>query len=241
MNFEFIKADKQCGQLIIDTHLMTDGIIFAAVAHRNPKRLKLRIIKQDKMVTFDLKNDGQSEIFPLQFGDGMYQIVLYQNVVSNRYTTIGTIYLDVKLKDENACYLMPNQYINYHENKELIQLTQQLCQNKTKNESYKEIKQYIKEHFIYDYIKATTVKDGMLPDIKRTMQKHCGICYDLAAMATAMLRIMGIPTKMVIGHADSQYHAWVEIINGNKKIIYDPTIDIAGIMKVKKYTTERYY
>jgi len=73
------------------------------------------------------------------------------------------------------------------------------------------------------------------------MQRHCGICYDLAAMATAMLRIMGIPTKMVIGYADNQYHAWVEIINGDKSIIYDPTVDIAGIMKVKKYTAERYY
>lgn len=241
MTYSFKKIDKQNNQLVIDSSGTNDGYFFAAVAHKTPKRLKLRIIKQDKMATFDLKNNGQFEIFPLQFGDGMYQIVLYQNVIGNRYTTAGTIYLDVKLKDENACYLIPNQYINYHENKELIQLTQQLCQNKTKNESYKAIKQYIKEHFIYDYIKAITVKDGMLPDIKRTMQKHCGICYDLAAIATAMLRIMGIPTKMVIGYADNQYHAWVEIISGDKRIIYDPTVDIAGIMKVKKYTAERYY
>ncbi len=47
-----------------------------------------------------------------------------------------------------------------------------------------------------------------------------------------MLRIMGIPAKLVIGFADNRYHAWVEVIGSNKTIIYDPTFEIYNVRKV---------
>lgn len=81
----------------------------------------------------------------------------------------------------------------------------------------------------------------MLPDIKGLLKKKVGICYDIASLAVAMLRISGIPAKLVIGMADKNYHAWVEIINNGGKILrYDPTFDIYN-KKVNKYIVERYY
>lgn len=241
MIYSFKKIDKQNNQLVIDSSGINDGYFFAAVAHPTNKKLKLRVIKDKDTQTYDLKNNGTFEMFSLQFGSGCYQIVLYENAYSNKYSTAGIIYLNVELKNKNCCYLIPNQYINYHQIPELITLTKQICIAQSKNENLKIIKLYIKNNFAYDFIKAVKIQKGMLPDIKRTLEKRMGICFDLASLAVAMFRIIGIPAKLVIGMADKQYHAWVEIIGENKSILYDPTQEINAIGKVKDYIPERYY
>lgn len=241
MTYSFKKIDKQNNQLVIDSSGINDGYFFAAVAHPTNKKLKLRVIKDKDIQTYDLKNNGTFEMFSLQFGSGCYQIALYENAYNNKYSTAGIIYLNVELKNKNCCYLIPNQYINYHQIPELVTLTKQICVAQSKNENLKIIKSYIKNNFAYDFIKAVKIQKGMLPDIKRTLEKRMGICFDLASLAVAMFRIMGIPAKLVIGMADKQYHAWVEIIGENKSILYDPTQEINAISKVKDYIPERYY
>ena len=241
MTYSFKKIDKQNNQLVIDSSGINDGYFFAAVAHPTNKKLKLRVIKDKDTQTYDLKNNGTFEMFSLQFGSGCYQIALYENAYSNKYSTAGIIYLNVELKNKNCCYLIPNQYINYHQIPELITLTKQICIAQSKNENLKIIKSYIKNNFAYDFIKAVKIQKGILPDIKRTLEKRMGICFDLASLAVAMFRIMEIPAKLVIGMADKQYHAWVEIIGENKSMLYDPTQEINAIGKVKDYIPERYY
>ena len=241
MIYSFKKIDKQNNQLVIDSSGINDGYFFAAVVRPTNKKLKLRVIKDKDTQTYDLKNNGTFEMFSLQFGSGCYQIALYENAYSNKYSTVGIIYLNVELKNKNCCYLIPNQYINYHQIPELITLTKQICIAQSKNENLKIIKSYIKNNFAYDFIKAVKIQKSMLPDIKRTLEKRMGICFDLASLAVAMFRIMGIPAKLVIGMADKQYHAWVEIIGENKSTLYDPTQEINAIGKVKDYIPERYY
>ena len=38
-----------------------------------------------------------------------------------------------------------------------------------------------------------------------------GICFDYAALMTAMLRSQDIPTKLVVGYTGSLYHAWINV------------------------------
>ena len=242
MNYIFKGVDKRNGMLGVDSHEISHGFFFAGITTPVPQRLKLRIIKNTYSSTFDLKNDGSFEMFPLQAGNGQYQIKLYKNISGNQYNIVGTVILNVALQTKNTSYLVPNQYINYHQIPELVNMTQRMCYGKTKNESFNIIKKFIKTHFSYDYIKAVQVKKGMLPDIKGLLKKKMGICFDIASLAVAMCRICNIPARLVIGMADNQYHAWVEIMNENgKNIYYDPTFDIYGINKVKKYVPERYY
>ena len=63
------------------------------------KRSLERIIKDKDTQTYDLKNNGTFEMFSLQFGSGCYQIALYENAYSNKYSTVGIIYLNVELKN----------------------------------------------------------------------------------------------------------------------------------------------
>ena len=231
MNYSFKSVDKRNERLAVDIKGVNDGYFFAAITIPTTKKLKLRVIK----------NDGSFEMFSFPFGDGDYLIILYEHAYGNRYATIGTVNVTVKLKNKNSPFLVPNQYVNYNQVSEVVRLTKELCGGKTKDDCYKIIQNYIKKTYAYDFIKARNVKSGTLPDIKNLLQKRVGICFDLAALATAMFRIVGIPAKLVIGFADTRYHAWVEVIGLNKSILYDPTVDVFGICKVKKYTPERFY
>ena len=229
------------GKLRIDSKGIKYGYFFAATSEPTSKKLKLKIKKDNNELSYNIKNNGTFEIYPLQFGNGVYEIKLLENVIENKYGVIGKLYLNVQLKDKNACFLIPNQYINYHELPELVKFTKQLCKGKNKEENFNIIKQYLKTNFTYDKIRAAQIQKGALPDIKRTLQTHSGICYDLASLATAMLRIMNIPAKLVIGYVDNKYHAWVEVIGLNKSIIYDPTLELYNVRKKYKYISERYY
>lgn len=81
----------------------------------------------------------------------------------------------------------------------------------------------------------------MLPDIDTCFNKKLGICQDLAAMTVCMLRVQGVPAKLMIGYADRNYHAWVVAIIDGREVFYDPTAELNAISRVKNYTVERFY
>lgn len=75
-------------------------------------------------------------------------------------------------------------------------------------EIFETIRGYIKANYMYDYVKAATVAGGTLPDIDGCYEKKMGICQDLAALAACMLRVQGVPTRLMVGYAGKMYHAW---------------------------------
>lgn len=128
-----------------------------------------------------------------------------------------------------------NNYVPYHTPSVLT--AKELASSLSQQARYKAIRSYINRSFVYDYIKAATVKKrGVLPDVASCWDKRMGICQDLAAMAAGMFRAVGLKASLVIGHADGMYHAWVETAYG----LYDPTAEIQH-KSVKKYRKERVY
>ncbi len=69
---------------------------------------------------------------------------------------------------------------------------------------------YICNTVRYDRQKASSVQSGYVSRPDETMRSGTGICLDYAALAAAMLRSQGIPTKMIFGHVSPGdiYHAW---------------------------------
>ena len=68
-----------------------------------------------------------------------------------------------------------------------------------------------------------------------------GICQDLTALAACMLRVQGIPAKLVIGYADRSYHAWNNVLIDGEYVMLDVTADLKGISGNVVYTVERCY
>lgn len=214
-----------------------DGFFIAATSITK-KKLKLRVLQDKKIVaTYDFVNRG-GEILPFQNGSGKYTIELYVNVLSNRYTKVTSQTFNVLLSREDAAFLHTNQYVKYTDN--LSNKAIELRKDREDKEFYDAVKAYMKKNFRYDFIYAIQVpKTGVvLPNPERLEKKKMGICQDLAAYAAGLLREGGIPAKLAIGHVDgNKYHAWVITEYG----IYDPTAEVNGIARPKKYVAERYY
>ena len=95
---------------------------------------------------------------------------------------------------------------------------------------------YVINNISYDYEKAATVQSGYLPDLDQVLAEKKGICFDYAALMTGMLRSQNIACKLVIGYANTAYHAWINVwtpergwvdgaifFDGTKWQIMDPT------------------
>ena len=223
--------------LVVDESHTKDG--YFSARSNNSNKQKLRVIKDGYTLTYDISNTFEN--FPLQLGNGQYQIQLYKNVSGRRYVPDGKIIINVSLQHELAPYLHSNQYVKYDNTSPYVQEALKYA-GFSDSTKIKLIKEYISDNYIYDYVRSLLVEDGELPDIQRCFEKKMGICQDLAALTAAMFRTVGIPCQLVIGYTEkNQYHAWNEIYNGKVWEIFDPTMAVNNDKRNKKYSKERWY
>ncbi|MBQ6517523.1 MAG: hypothetical protein IJI14_02315 [Anaerolineaceae bacterium] len=232
---------KTSGKLRADLSNAQEGYFLASITSPSNHKMKMRVQKGDVTLTYDLNQKGDYEVFPLQLGSGHYDILLYENVSGKKYSQAGYLGLDVTLSREDAAFYYPNQYVDYDLVSKAVAKADELCAGKSSLEIYEILCDFMKNTFVYDYVKAATVKAGQLPDIDGSYDKKMGVCQDLSAIFCCMLRTQGIPARLIIGYADKQYHAWtVTEING-KEYFFDPTAALNAISSVKDYSVERYY
>ena len=236
------KKTKKNGGLTIDYTHMEDGYVMVKAA-KGKKKLKVRVKCGSKTtLTYDLNNNGEYEVFPLQYGSGSYTFNLYKNVSGKKYADDGSVSLKVQMPDELKTFLYPNQYVNYSEKTAAVQEAVRLCEGMTdQRQIYKAVCDYMKSHFAYDYIKSVSVKSGQLPEIDDAWKKHMGICQDLSAIMVAMLRSQGVPARLMIGTLNASiYHAWVTAVVNGEEEFFDPTAALNAVSN-GTYTVERYY
>ncbi len=236
------KKTKKDGSLTIDYTNKDEGYVLVKAA-KGKKKLKVRVSMGDTTLNYDLNNNGEYEVFPLQYGNGKYTFTLYRNVSGKKYYEEGKITITAEMPDENRCFLYPNQYINYTAETPAVQEAASICEGMTdQREIFDTVCKYITSHFAYDYIKSVSVKTGQLPQIDEAWEKHMGICQDLSGIMVAMLRSQGVPARMMIGTLGSGiYHAWVTAVINGEDVFYDPTAELNGVSKNETYTVERYY
>jgi len=198
----------------IDASNASEGYIKVKYLNETTKKLKVIIDKGTSQYTYDLNNKGDYDTYPLQLGDGSYKIRIFENISDNKYATVQTSTITVKLKDQNAPYLVSNQMVNFNDESETVKKAKELTEGKTTDiEKLDVIYDYVISNITYDNEKAKTVKSGYLPSIDDILNKNKGICFDYAAVMAAMLRSESIPSKLVMGYTSnlSAYHAWNEV------------------------------
>lgn len=129
-----------------------------------------------------------------------------------------------------------SKYVPYHA--ESQGMAKQLCSGiRDPVKKLEIITGYVSGSIGYDYIRATKVAKlkGQYPDVSGCWSKHMGICLDTAALTVGMLRAVGIRAYLCIGHADRNYHAWVEAIINGQTFRYDHD------GKANNYNVERKY
>lgn len=180
---------------------------------------------------------------PLTAGDGEYYLCAYENVGGDQYSPILAQMLQLQLSDEFAPFLCPNQYVDFTPDDQAVSLAKELTEEtEDELEQVGEIYHWVIRNISYDYEKAVDVSPGYLPDIEETLKIRTGICFDFAALMTAMLRSLGIPTKLNIGYlTEDVYHAWISIyleetgwidqiilFDGKDWRMMDPTVASSG-------------
>ena len=198
----------------IDASASDDGYVKIKYLKETTKKLKVIIEKGQGKYTYDLNNKGEYDTYPLQMGDGKYKIRVFENIGGNRYATKQTVTITVKLKDEKAPFLAPNQLVNFADTSETIKKAAELTEDKTDDfEKIDVIYDYIITNIKYDTEKANTVKSGYLPSIDEILKTNKGICFDYASIMASMLRSQDIPAKLVTGYSSklNVFHAWNEV------------------------------
>lgn len=200
------------GDVWLDLSAVSQG--YVAVSAKSEKRLKFQVIKGDtKYPAYNIASDGTPSVFPLQSGDGEYQFRVMENTTDTKYVELYSAVCTVVLEDEFQPFLRPSDYVNYNQQSVCVQRAKGIA-GKSANalEVVSGVYSLICDTVKYDKEKAATVQKqkDYLPDPDETLGTGKGICFDYAALAAAMLRSQGIPTKMVFGNVspDDLYHAW---------------------------------
>ena len=230
------------GDLTVDASHLDCGYIMAR-GPQTQRRLKLRVSKDDVTMTYDLNGEGDFEVFPLQMGSGEYRCTLYRCVEGNRYSQEGAVSLKAQLSVENIAFLSPNQYVSYTPDSPAVLQSAQVCEGlTTQREKYDAICAYVQRNFTYDFVRAVNAPESAkLADVDGCFERRRGICQDLAAITVCMLRVQGIPARLVIGYVGDNYHAWTTAEVDGETCFFDPTAAFKPLSKSAEYVAERYY
>lgn len=197
--------------LVLDTSNISQGYM-TAISDDNGTTKNIQLSAEDGVVYSYFVQSGESAVLPFTSGSGTYQVTCYEQVNGSQYAALYAQALEVALENEFLPFLYPNQYVNFTPESEASKLALSLLSDDaTEQEGIDAIFQYVTTHITYDEEKAATVETGYLPDVDETLSTGKGICFDYAALMTAMLRSRDIPCKLQIGYAGDIKHAWIDV------------------------------
>ena len=217
---------------------------YVMVKMRSEKKLKVRITGA-LQYTYDLDGDGEYDVYPLQDGSGDYAVVVYEQVEGTSYAQVLSHTVRADMADPNAPFLAPNRYSWYTQDSAVVALSDELLGAIEGDRDKAEAAYaYIVSNMTYDYMKAVMAVGGQMggyvPDIDALLAGKSGICFDFAALMCALLRAQGIPTQMVMGYADTTYHAWNNVLLDGEWTRFDATAAVTHT-DIKQYTEEAVY
>lgn len=207
------ETDSQ-GGVTLDSSNKNQGYIMIRYSGGNDK-IKVQITK-GTTYTYDLPNNGEYNTFPLSEGSGTYTVKVFEHVSGTSYSQAFSKTITISLVNNFIGFLYPNQYCNFNANSAATQIGAQITSGiGDEFEVVKAVFYYVIENIGYDNNEAATVQSGYIPDVDSVLARRGGICFDYAAVMTAMLRSQNVPTKLVIGYTGSIYHAWVSVYLDN--------------------------
>ena len=207
---------KSNSSAIIDYSNYADGYVMVKYIVDTTVRLKVQVQGPSTTYTYNI-SPHEWNVFPLSDDNGAYTIKVFKNASGNRYSVALSLKFDAKLSDEFAPFLRPNQYVNYENAVNSMNKAAEIVAGKSDTlDKVAAIYNYIIRNISYDYEKAETIQSGYLPDLDQVLAEKKGICFDYAALMAGMLRSQNIACKLVVGYADTAYHAWISVWTPNK-------------------------
>lgn len=120
------------------------------------------------------------------------------------------------------------------------------CSNREEKEYVERVFRYL-EKMDYDYELANSPMDEKLDanykrmDLDAVLKKEKGICLEKANLMAALLRLKGIPCKVLSGMVSEEYesgHAWNEVYINGEWIMFDSTNSLNGYVESERDIVE---
>lgn len=210
-------STSQSEYIWIDSSNSDQGYVAVQYLGVHTGEIKFQITGPNQITyTFSLEPEQDIQIFPLTSGSGTYTLNTFEQSEGSSYYTVDSTSITVTLESEFITYLYPNQFVNYTQDSLAIDLAIEAA-----TDVYSEIDLVASVYTIvmdkleYDDDLASLISSGGLtnyiPDLDSVISNEQGICFDYAALMVSMLRIQGVPAKLVIGYAGESYHAWINV------------------------------
>jgi len=204
------------GEPQINTSNLGNGTVGIKYDHPSTLKIKVQISKGSSSYMYSLYSTSGYEFFPLQMGEGAYVVTVYKNIGGTSYATVKTF--SVTLSNSSNVFLSSNQLVNWSSTTNAVVKARAIASGLGSNEAKAQaIHDYLISYMQYNTAKASTIGSGYIPNISSVYGQASGICYDFAATYAAMMRSVGVPTKLVMGYSTkvTGYHAWNQVyING---------------------------
>ena len=196
----------------VDASNISEGYVMLQYNGNNEK-VKFQIKTPDGTeYTYLVTDYGSYSVYPLPGGNGTYTLTLLESVSieDDMYAISFTQDIDVSITNEFTPFLYPNHYVNFTADSKAVAKGESLAEDCYCDlDVVTNVYNYVIKNIAYDTKKAKDVSYGYTPDVDETMDTGKGICFDYAALMTAMLRTQQIPTKLEVGYAGEAYHAWI--------------------------------
>lgn len=199
-----------------------------AISDSDSQKMNVQLTSENEAVYSYFVSPGKSAVIPFSSGSGIYQICCYQQIDGSRYAALFADTLEVSLENEFLPFLYPNQYVNFTPDSASSKLALSIISEDASDvDALQAVYNYVVQNLTYDYDLADTVDSGYIPDVDSTLKSGKGICFDYAALTTAMLRARDIPCKLQIGYAGTVKHAWISVYIRSKGWV-DKAVEFSG-------------
>lgn len=195
----------------VDTSSLSQGYVCAVGV--SDSHLKFQVACGDAAYNYDLPQDGTPIVCPINMGDGSYTFRVMQNTSGDKYVELFSTSAQVALDSEFEPFIRPSFYCSYDASSAAVKKASELVAGAAnEGDVLRAVYSYIVSNVAYDNDKAAELatQTGYVPNPDETLASGKGICFDYASLAGAMLRSLGIPTKIITGYVspDGIYHAW---------------------------------
>ena len=230
-------AAEENEKAVIDYSNASDGYVMVKYKEQTSNMLMTLIDAPNGEQYVYIMPCGEYAVLPLTEGDGRYVVTVCEQINDTKFKITLKTYVDVTLTDPLSPFLRPSRYVNYNRDSEVVNEAVKLAASTGDLlGGISAVYHFVTTNIVYDATLAKSVESGYLPNLDEVLKTKKGICFDYAAVMTAMLRCIGVPTKMVFGYTGDFYHAWISVyseqegwldnvifFDGNNWILMDPT------------------
>jgi transglutaminase-like putative cysteine protease len=239
---EVPESTSDDAQMITSTSM--NGYIY--ISYKSDKKVKIMMDNGERQEVYDLVSDGKFHRFTLHLGDGDYLIRLVENTEGTSYRVVESVEFNCSLISEHFPYLVPNSFVVYDNDMEVIRFGLTLTEDETNNDQKTHaLYDWIVRNISYDFSVVGKLEVGYVPNPQTTYETRKGICSDFAALFASLCRSQGIPCKVVLGYyvKSEDYHAWNEVLVNGEYVIVDTSGDsqtkVYGFSRTDGYTKNK--